>query len=189
MRLFVAVEVDETVVRTVLDLVARLRARVARHAPRARVAWVTDGRVHMTLAFVGEVDEPTAADVVHALGPPIAMPPFDVECSGLGAFPPRGLPRVLWAGITRGRDELRHLERDVRTRLGLAGVRAETRPYHPHLTLGRVREAGGLRPAALFDSLGDTSLGIFRVEAITLFQSRLSPRGPTYVPLERTALQ
>ena len=63
------------------------------------------------------------------------------------------------------------------------------RPYSPHLTLARVREAAGLRSASLLDGLEDRSLGTTRIDAITLFQSRLSPKGPTYVPLLRTSLR
>ena len=68
-------------------------------------------------------------------------------------------------------------------------VPAEERPYQPHLTLARVREAAGLRAAALLDGLGSRHCRHDHVDAITLFESRLSPKGPTYVPLQRTALQ
>jgi 2'-5' RNA ligase len=68
-------------------------------------------------------------------------------------------------------------------------VAPEDRPYNPHLTLARVREAVGLRAAPLLDGVSEVVLGVTQVDAITLFESRLSPQGPTYVALHRTALR
>jgi 2'-5' RNA ligase len=182
------VEVGTTVERALLALADTLRDRVVRLAPRARVSWVGEGRVHLTLAFIGEVDEGRAADVLGALRPALSGSPFEVSVHGVSVFPARGSPRVLWVGVGDGRDRLLQLERDVRGRLQAVGVVSEDRAYHPHLTLARVREAGGLRVARLLEGIGDARVGTFRVDAITLFQSRLSPRGPSHVALQRTAL-
>jgi 2'-5' RNA ligase len=90
---------------------------------------------------------------------------------------------VLWAGVASGRDELLAAEREISARLARLGIPKEVRPYSPHLTLARVREPAGLRSARLLDGLTDQSLGTVRVDAITLFHSKLSPKGPTYTPL------
>jgi 2'-5' RNA ligase len=79
-------------------------------------------------------------------------------------------------------------EQRVSERLARAGIAAEPRPYTPHLTLARVREAAGLRSAGLLEATGEATLGTTTVEAITLFESRLSPQGPTYVALQKTSL-
>jgi RNA 2',3'-cyclic 3'-phosphodiesterase len=181
------VEVGSTVERAALALVDRLRARVVRVAPRARVTWVRDGRIHVTLAFIGEVDDARAGRVAATLRRPLPGPAFEASVEGLGVFPPRGAPRVLWVGIGAGRERLLELEREVRARLAAVELALEDRPYHPHVTLARIREPAGLRAATLLDVEG-TELGPARVGAITLFQSRLSPRGPEYVALQRTAL-
>jgi 2'-5' RNA ligase len=94
---------------------------------------------------------------------------------------------VLWAGIEEGVEGLQALEREVTERLGACGVPPEDRPYRPHLTLARVREPDGLRPDPLFEGLND-ALGTSRVEAITLFHSKTSPKGPEYTALQRTPL-
>ena len=122
------------------------------------------------------------------LEPPLDLNPFDLTVSGVGAFPPKGFPRVVWAGLTGGRDRLLTVERSVSERLAQAGVPREERPYSPHLTLARVRDAAGLRSVALVGDFREVSLGTTTVDAITLFESRLSPKGPTYVPLARTPL-
>jgi 2'-5' RNA ligase len=70
-----------------------------------------------------------------------------------------------------------------------AALTVEQRPYNPHLTLARVREAAGLRAAALFDGLRDSVIGTTPIDAITLFDSRLSSKGPTYAPLLRVPLR
>jgi 2'-5' RNA ligase len=80
------------------------------------------------------------------------------------------------------------LEHEVSGRLAGVGLEAESRPYSPHLTLARVRDAAGLRAERLLDGLTDVSLGRVAVTTVTLFESRLSPKGPTYVPLLETPL-
>jgi 2'-5' RNA ligase len=145
--------------------------------------------MHLTLRFIGEVTDERAGEILGALRDSIAMAPFDLAWQDLGAFPKTGPPRVLWAGIVRGRDEVLELERTVSARLEPLGLEPEDRPYAPHLTLARVRDARGLRAAPLFEGIAQQSLGTTRVDAITLFQSRLSPKGPTYVVIQRTPLR
>ena len=188
MRLFVGIEISLAVVTATIELIAQLRAASATLAPRTRITWVTAERLHVTVRFIGHVDEAKADAIRAVLEPPLALHSFDLTVSGVGAFPPKGSPRVVWAGLTAGRDQLLTVERSVSERLAHAGVPREERPYRPHLTLARVREAAGLRSAPLVDALRDVSLGTTSVDAITLFESRLSPTGPTYVPLARTPL-
>jgi 2'-5' RNA ligase len=186
--LFVGVELDARVAEEAAALIRELRQRVNHVAPRARITWVARERLHLTVRFIGNADEDHARDIQLALAPPIDVPPFDLTVTGVGAFPRGGDPRVLWAGLTRGRDALERLEREVTKRLEAVRIAPEERAYNPHLTLARVREAARLRSSTLFEGLRDAELGITRVEAITLFESRQSPKGSTYVPLQRTPL-
>ncbi|MBI4266431.1 MAG: RNA 2',3'-cyclic phosphodiesterase [Acidobacteria bacterium] len=189
MRLFVAVELDLAVARAMADLGEQLRRRAETRAPRARITWIPADRLHLTLRFIGEVDERRADAIRAVLDPPVAVDAFDLTLSGLGAFPNSGPPRVLWAGLSAGEDALIRLEEEVSARLARCGVEPENRPYRPHLTLARVREAAGLRAGPLLEGLGARASGTSRVDAITLFESRLSPKGPTYVALQRTPLR
>jgi len=189
MRLFVAIELGEEVLREAAALIDELRRRVDRQARNGRLTWVTPDRQHLTLRFLGEVSDERASDLLGTLCDPIAMAPFDVAWQGLGAFPPKGPPRVLWLGAGRGRDAVLELENAVSARLAPLAFEREDRPYAPHLTLARVREAGGLRPIPLFEGLAEQSIGTTKVDAITLFQSKLSPKGPTYVAMQRTPLR
>jgi 2'-5' RNA ligase len=189
MRLFVAVEIAPAVAEAAAAAVDELRHRAERLAPHARITWVAPDRMHLTIAFIGNATEEQAEHVCRVLRPAIDVPAFDLTIAGLGAFPRTGLPRVLWAGLTSGRETLLRLERVVTARLADAQLAIEPRAYNPHLTLARVREASGLRARALFEAMSNDSIGTTAVDAITLFDSRLSSRGPTYVALQRTALE
>ena len=188
MRLFTAIELGDTVREKAAALAAALRERAQQRAPHARVTWIPADRLHLTVRFIGEVDDPLAGRIVSALRPPLRVTPFPLAFGALGAFPPRGAPRVIWIGVAEGHDAVVRVESAIGDRLRDVGIAKEDRPYSPHLTLARVREPGGLRAAPLFAGL-EPGLGRTHVDAITLFQSRLSPKGPTYVVLEKTPLR
>ena len=187
MRLFVAAEIGEALAGCAAELIRELQTRTAGAAPRAKVTWIPADRLHLTIRFIGEVDDARAAAIRAALEPPLDVEPFALTRAGTGAFPKSGPPRVLWAGIEAGKADLIEAARDVTSRLATAGIAGDDRPYNPHLTLARVRDAAGLRSTALFEGLEDRRIGTTRVDAITLFQSKLSPKGPLYVPLLRTS--
>jgi len=188
-RLFVGVELDAEVASAAGELVRTLRGRAQLLAPQARVAWIPEARMHLTVRFIGSADDALAAAIRDALRQPLHVSAFPLDLEGVGAFPRAGTPKVLWAGLTSGLPHLVEIEREITRRLLTAGVPPEDRPYRPHLTLARVKEPSGLRTGRLFDGLEGTRLGTTHVEAITLFESRLSPNGPTYVPLLRTPLE
>jgi 2'-5' RNA ligase len=188
MRLFIAVEMDRAVEDAAREVIDELRNRVARLAPRARITWSAPERLHVTVRFIGDADESKTHAIRSALGPTIDAPRFDLLVEGVGAFPPKGPPRVFWAGLTDGRDGLLEVERAVSQRLETL-VPAEDRPFAPHLTLARVKEPAGLSRATLFESLTTRQFGTVHVDAITLFESRLSSQGATHVPLQRSVLR
>jgi 2'-5' RNA ligase len=188
MRLFVGLEIDRRVAAAAADLVDELRRRAGRLAPRARITWATEDRFHITVRFIGAATEAKAGEIREALSERVDEPAFDLALAGTGAFPERGEPRVLWAGVARGTDALVRIEGAVSRRLAAAGIAPEARAYRPHLTLARVRDGAGLRTPVLLEGVRDRSLGVSHVEAITLFESRLSPTGPAYVALQRTQL-
>ena len=189
MRLFVAVEIDPSVTQALSEFSAELRRRAHTLAPAARIGWVRPEQLHVTSRFIGEVSDSKAASVAGALLSELAVAPFDLVVQGAGAFPERGAPRVLWAGITAGVEGLTAVEAEVSERLLACGIAREGRPYRPHVTLARVREPAGLRSSALFEALEAPRFGTTQVDAITLFQSRTSPKGAVYTPLNRTVLR
>jgi 2'-5' RNA ligase len=177
-RLFVAVDVDELVRDAIGRISAELRHRVA---PGVRVSWVRPDRMHLTLHFFGDVDASGEQSILDALAHPVPHAPFDLSFEGLGLFPPRGSPRVLWLGAQRGVGELQRLQKTVLRRLQQT-VRVppgDDAAYRPHLTLARFRD----RPSrAQVDEIISirASTGPFRIDRVTLYESGLSPAGPTY---------
>ena len=189
MRLFVAVGIDSGVRQRIADFCNELRRRAERLAPRARITWVRAEQLHVTVRFIGEVEASRAAAIAAALAPEFSVETFDMVVKDTGAFPPSGAPRVFWAGIASGAGGLSAIEQEVSGRLAACGVKRERRPYRPHLTLARVRDASGLQSAPLFEALSGHGFGVTRVEAITLFESRTSPKGTTYESRQRTPLR
>jgi 2'-5' RNA ligase len=188
MRLFIAIELNRAVVDAARDVIDELRTRVTGLAPRARITWSAPERLHITVRFIGNADEANAIAITRALEAAIDAPPFDLTVEGIGAFPPKGPPHVFWAGLTAGRDGLLEVERAVSQRLETL-VPAEDRPYAPHLTLARVKDPAGLSRVTLFEGLTTRQFGTVHVDAITLFESRLSSTGATHVPLQRSVLR
>lgn len=189
MRLFVAVELSPATLRNAAAVRDELRRRSSSLAPKARLTWAPSDRMHLTIRFIGDVDNVTRDRVEFALAAPLDTPAFTLTLGEAGAFPPRGVPRVLWLAIEEGLEDLKRLEREVSQRLETAGVPPDNRPFNPHLTLARVRDSHGLRLPALLAGLPRPDHTSDRIDAITLFESRLSPKGPTYTPLRRTPLR
>jgi 2'-5' RNA ligase len=188
MRLFIAVNLSAEVRRAAGALAGRLRDEVAR-AARARATWVDPANLHLTLRFLGEVDEATGSRLVEGLSPALPLRAFDVTLGGLGAFPPAGRPRVVWVGVTGGAADLVQVYDLLEARLAPLGLPREDRPYRPHLTLGRFREPAAPLVRTILDRASDFSAGPCRIDEVVLYQSHLAPKGPTYTPLARAPLR
>jgi 2'-5' RNA ligase len=183
-RLFVAVNLPAVERRAAYEAAAPLRAA------RLPVKWVGEDAIHVTLRFLGEVEEERVAPIGEALAAAVrAARPFDVGLGGVGAFPSLARPRVVWIGVERP-PALELLANDVEKALMALDFEPELRPFHPHLTLGRAERSA--RPAA-FASLERLAASIAYqgstlVESVDLMQSVLGPKGATYTVLSRAAL-
>jgi len=175
-RAFVALELDERLREALGELQARLRPALG------KVHLVRPEGIHLTLRFLGSTT-PQQRDTMRPIlaAAASACPPAEVSVSGLGTFPERGSPRVLWLGMSvpPSIDELQKACERAALR---AGFEKEDRPFKAHLTLGRWRD-----PAAR-PELPATDLGTTRLETLVLFQSELRTGGAVYTPLERFAL-
>ncbi len=189
MRLFVAIELPPAVIDAAARLVGELREREAHLASQARITWVTPERMHLTVQFIGEAAETLTRGIDDALTAPFDLSPFVVAFGGVGLFPAPGRPRVIWAGVRAGGTSLGTLQEQVASRLLPLGVRPDDRPFRPHLTLGRVREAAGLRADNLLEGHVDSALGLAHITHVTLFESRQGGGPPRYVVRRRTPLE
>lgn len=151
----------------------------------AGARWQDEDRLHLTLRFIGEVDRHLAADVHAALGS-VHHPAFEMAMEGLGAFERKGAATVIWAGAAPG-EPLRALHRKIDQALVRVGVEPDRRAFHPHVTLARLpRGAGPIGP--LMGGAGGAASPLFRVSEFRLYESRLTPDGPDYTPLELYSL-
>lgn len=127
-RLFVALALPPEVQEQLLELCHGL--------PGAR--WLLTAPFHLTLAFLGEVDGPVVRRVEEGLYG-VRADPFELAVAGVGHFPPRGEPRVLWAGVAP-KEPVQTLRDAVHRRLKKVGVSAEQRRFAPHITLARLKQ-------------------------------------------------
>jgi len=188
MRLFVAVDLDDGVRASVQQITIALRQRMERLKHATRIGWVSPDRLHLTLAFVGEVSDAIAADVNARLVQPLPLSPFVIRVGRLGLFPPAGRPQVIWLGVSEGTEPLRRLHQEVLARLEGVPFGRDGRAFSPHLTLARFREPGTVSEG---QALADVPLPASvpsTVGHVTLYQSRLSQKGSIYTPLRQTPL-
>jgi 2'-5' RNA ligase len=167
MRLFVALDLDDDARLAI----AALQQRVAKALEADRsIKAVDPAHMHLTLAFLGEIAERDVPAIVDALSTSIGVDPFAAVFQGLGVFPPRGAPRVLWLGVAEGSDEIVEVQRVVARRLEVLGVALEPRPFHPHLTLARWRTSRPAdRPRAL--SVESRAVAGMNVDHVTLYKA------------------
>jgi RNA 2',3'-cyclic 3'-phosphodiesterase len=190
MRLFIGIELDDRVKAAAGDVAERLRQRLLRAAPDLVARWVATDNLHITIWFIGEVPDDRGAAVGDALQSPFTTPAFELVLGGCGAFPPSGPPRVFWVGVREGQASMSSLYREVGERLVPLGFVPERRAYAAHLTIARVKDAGRgtSRPVRETVAALPAECGACAVRAVTLFRSRLSPRGAVYEPLLRVPL-
>ena len=185
-RTFVAVHLDPSTRAALATASAELRA----HAGELPIAWVAPENFHVTVKFLGGIDEGRVPAVIDALRAAAAgRRAFDVEIRALGAFPSPTRPRVLWAGVAEGGEPLGALAAAVEDALAPLGFEREARAFAAHVTLARVREPR--RAPALAAALGAAAsrrFGRVTIDHIALMRSDLSPRGARYTPLSTVPL-
>ncbi len=169
MRLFVAVDFPQSV----NDRLGGLCGGV----PGAK--WVSADQLHLTLRFIGEVEGGAFADIAEALSA-IRAAPFTVRLSGVGHFPPRGQPRVLWAGVEDGA-ALADLAAKIEARLRRLGLEPERRNFAPHVTLARLKQVSLGRVRDFLAHHGDFITGSVAIDEFQLYSSTLGARGAVHL--------
>lgn len=181
-RVFVAIDVGDEVRAEAARVIQVITNRLDAVKTPPKITWVKPTALHVTLRFIGEVDEAALPALCQQLAPPFEMAPFVVEWRGLGAFPSPRHPRALWLGVVAGGSPLGALEAEVSLRLA-GTIDPEARPLLPHLTLGRIKMTGaGVDWPKVLQSVevrGARSM----VDRVTLYRSHLSQRGPHYTGL------
>ena len=190
-RLFVAIDLSQTAREQLARAIARLRDTLRTHDLDAAFRWVDPANLHLTLRFLGNIDDAAADQVFEVLRAPLGSDRLPVILGRLGTFPPRGRPRVLYAAVEQGADMLRALRDAVDARLApVCHWEPDTKPFAPHLTLARSRDGSRIDPVAfsrLIDAV-DWQRVPFTASAVTVFSSRTLPAGPVYTAEAHAAL-
>jgi len=158
-RLFVCLELPESV-----------RQRLAEMDPHLRgVHWLEPQQMHLTLSFLGNVSSETQERLMKKLRA-ISWKSFFLPLVGLGTFPGKGRPKIVWIGVGTGHPHLFQLHKRVQEAVLAAGLEPDLRAFHPHVTLARCRDVSH----AAFDA------GMIHVESFCLNSSELTPAGSVY---------
>ena len=178
-RAFIAIDLPDDI----CAVLGNAQARLKRAHTGVKVSWTKIDNLHLTLQFLGYIEEESVEKIRGALEAVAGRhEPFELQVAGAGAFPDERRPRVLWVGCKA--DELKILAKSVQEATQPLGFQPEHREFSAHLTLGRVKFP---RPDAALtralDSIKNQTFGAMRVEAIHLFQSQLHPQGSIYTKL------
>lgn len=188
MRAFIAIELPQEI----KDFLGRIQNQLKTSG--ADVKWVNPENIHLTLKFLGEIDEKKMAKISEILND-IAenKNSFHIRISSLGAFPNMDFPRVIWVGIGQGDTETKAIAKELEQNLAQLGIPKEDKPFSCHITIGRTRSTlnreklvRSLKSAQ--DSAGKENLTL-SVTNLALFKSTLTPKGPIYEVLHNASLK
>lgn len=138
--------------------------------------WLTAEQLHLTLSFLGDV-EATREDGLHEALRHVRVPPFFLPLCGVGVFSVRGRPSVIWAGVGKGHPHLFALHRRIQDAVLQAGLEADLKPFHPHITIGRAKGISRQTLQPFLRKYAETDFGMFEVKAFELYSSLLVAEG------------
>ena len=183
MRCFIAIEISEVIKSVLLEIEEELKKY------GADVRWVKPDNIHLTLKFLGNIKDESTDKIIKTVEEICSRyDSFDLMIKGLGIFPNRKSPRVLWVGI-EGNDILAALQKEIDEGMSSLGFENEKRKFTAHLTLGRFRSPRGNE--ALLDALNqrkNDSFGHITVKSLFLIKSDLSPAGARYIKISDAPL-
>jgi len=183
MRTFIAIDIDEKVRALLGDIISRLKKGI--QFTGATPSWVPIENIHLTLQFLGEIEEGKIA-IINDLLKEVASETksFEINVEKLGVFPNRHSPKVLWIGINEGKDEAINLQQKVVEKMKKLGFAPESRPFSPHLTLARIKSLRGTKGMMdVITSHSNFSAGRCLINELILFKSILYKTGAEYTPL------
>ncbi len=178
-RSFLAVELPKPILKKIEEVQGDLRST------HADVRWVNPGKIHLTLKFLGNIEELRIDPIFNSIEETVRNTlPFSLKVRGVGVFPNLKNPRVIWMGLVDGREILISFQKQIETQLEKIGFQREDRPFHPHLTLGRMKSNRGKEElVGGMERHKEEEFGDLQVERVILFKSDLKTTGPIYTPL------
>jgi 2'-5' RNA ligase len=165
-RLFVAIDLPESTRRLLAGLDPHIRG----------VRWTEVTQMHLTLGFFGDVPEDIDLALREKLSA-IEFGAFFLPIVGIGTFPQKGLPKVIWIGVGKAHPHLFQIHKRVQEAALAVGLEPELRPWHPHITIARCQDVSGQSLRKFLQSNAELDAGMIRVDAFHLYSSKLTPGG------------
>lgn len=185
-RVFCAIEIPEPVRQTVLQHIASLKEAV----PDAKASWSRDANLHLTLKFLGEIPQTSVADISTAASQAVAgLASFSIRLEQTGVFPSQGQPRVLWIGINDSSGKLIDVHARLEDESASAGFVKDSRPFHPHLTVARLRQPRHARTLAVTHRELKFEPAEIAVAELLVIRSELSSEGSKYTVVSKHPLE
>ena len=184
-RAFIAVKISQEIQDKLAGIQDKLKQA------DAQVSWVNPDNIHLTLKFLGDIQETQIPDILEAMTASAkTVSPFSMQIGYAGAFPNLSFPRVIWIGVTDDEQgSLKALEADLSPRLETLGFQEEGGRFQPHLTLGRVRSQK--KKSTLFraiEGIVNIWVGVTSVDALYLIRSELRSTGSEYTEIGKVNL-
>jgi len=175
MRLFIALPLTKEIEEALGKIIFVLKQK------SGRVKWVAPKNIHLTVKFLGEVNE-NKIDSIKSSIQTIALKYQRVDCTidAIGGFPNLSRPRVIWAGLTGQVQVLENIVHDVEEETFKLGFPKEEKRFTPHLTLGRIKENYGLDDLVSYIKTYQMESLNCPISTLSLFKSTLTPAGPIY---------
>ena len=179
-RTFIALEMPANLRATVIDYIKRLRDKV----PDVSASWSREDNLHLTLKFLGDVPIARIGDVSAAASAAVrASGRFELILGGCGVFPTRGKPTVLWIGIEDPQGGLHKVQQRLEEECAARGFIRDSRAYHPHLTIARIRKPQRPKDLAVAHLASDFPAQTFTAKELVVFRSELLPQGSRHTPI------
>ena len=168
-RLFVSIDLPSSIEKILVDLDPGIEG----------VRWVAGNQMHLTLGFFPDVRPDVDLALREKLSA-IEFRAFVLPIEGIGTFPPRGVPKIVWIGVGAGHPHLFQLHKRAQEAALAVGLEADLRPWHPHITLARCHDVPAGVLGKFLKSNAEFDAGMFRVDAFHLYCSQLTPAGPIH---------
>lgn len=183
-RTFIAIEIPKTIISKIRELQEGIKAYAF------KIRWVRAENIHLTLKFLGDVEEVKINEIAKAVFKTVeGYSPISLQARGIGVFPGVKRPRVLWVGLTGQLEALVRLQKTLDENLMALGFSREERPFKGHLTMGRIKDKVDVK------KFGDALMAFrsfesetFTAGQVILYKSELKPSGAVYTELASASM-
>ncbi len=184
LRCFIAIELPEEIKSSLAETENELKKT------DADIRWARPENIHLTLKFLGDTAEESIDGLIEKVAEVCgSFDPFNIEVNGLGVFPQKGAPRVLWAGLDGGKTII-SLREAIEEGAEQFGFKREKRAFSPHLTIGRFRSLR-FKDTLLNEvrAKQEISIGSFEARSVILYKSELRPSGAIHTKINESLLK